>query len=430
MEHARFEARLPVSAQVLLIVCLALPARAQPPAQAALTVDEAVAEAIQNNLSLLAERASIAIADARILTARLRPNPVANASADHLDLLGTGFNEINAGGPSEFALSVDFLLERGRKRERRIDLAGKSKAVAESVFLDVLRRVSLEVQNACVDALLARDNLELARQNLDSFNQIVSINTARVKAGDIAEVELIRARVAALQYANSVRRAELEVQTSAARLKTLLGRGPGAPVPSVSGEFRKEAPVPSLAELRAAALESRPDLRALRLDTQRAAAELRLQQAQARPDFTFSTEYRRQQVNAKSNSLGFALSAPLPVFNRNQGEIARAAQEQKQTEWRVRAQELAVAEEVENAYHQYLTARQLLDAIQGQLLSQARDVREITDFSYRRGEATLLQLLDAQRAFNETMQAYNEARAEHARSLYVLEAACGRAVTQ
>ena len=429
MGHGRLGVPHRVPAQVFLAVWLASTGQAQSP-PAALTIEEAVSEAVQNNLSLLAERANIAIADARILTARLRPNPVVSAEGDHLDLLGTGFNDVNAGGPSEFSVSVDYLRERGGKRERRIEVADRSKAVVESVFLDIVRRTTLDVQTAYVDALLARDNLNLARQNLDSLNQIVAVNTARVNAGDIAEVELIRARVAALQYAHSVRRAELEVQTTTTRLKTLLGRGPGSPAPEVSGELRQEAPVPSLAELRGLALESRPDLRAFRLDGERAAAELRLQQAQAKPDLTFSTEYRRQQVNAQSNSLGFAVSAPLPVWNRNQGEIARAAQEQKQVELRRRAQELVIAEEVDNAYNQYLTARELLNMIQGQLLSEARDVREITDFSYRRGDATLLQLLDAQRAFNEAMQAYNEARAEHARGLYVLDAACGKVVTR
>ena len=73
-------------------------------------------------------------------------------------------------------------------------------------------------------------------------------------------------------------------------------------------------------------------------------------------------------------------------------------------------------------------ARDLLAGIEKQMLGEARDVREVTDYSYRRGEATLLELLDAQRTFNETMQAFNEARAEHARSLYLLEAVSGKAV--
>jgi cobalt-zinc-cadmium efflux system outer membrane protein len=122
------------------------------------------------------------------------------------------------------------------------------------------------------------------------------------------------------------------------------------------------------------------------------------------------------------------LSVPLPVFNRNQGEIERARQEQRQIQWRIQGLEAAIAGEVENAYQQFQTARSLLDAIAGQMVGQARDVRGITEFSYTRGEATLLQLLDAERAFNETMQAYNEARAEYARNLYLLEAVSGKEV--
>jgi cobalt-zinc-cadmium efflux system outer membrane protein len=409
---------------------LAFQAGAQSSPAAKLTVDQAVAEAIQNHPSLMAERANIGIADARILTARLRPNPEVSTEGDHLDLLGTGFNETNGGGPTEFSLRTDFPIELGGKRERRIDVAEKSKSVVELAFLDAVRVLTLEVRNTCVDALLARENLDLARLNLDSLNRIVAINAARVKAGDIPEVDLIRSRVAALQYANAVRRAELAVQEAALRLKTVLGRSLGSPPPEVSGDLQRESAALALEELRATALDSRPDLRALRLDQGRAAAELRLQLAQAKPDLTVGAEYRRQQVNAQSNSLGFFVSAPLQIFNRNQGEIARARQEQRQGGLRVHALELVVAGEVENAYNRFQTAQGLLQAIRGQLLEGARDVREITDYSYQHGEATLLQLLDAQRAYNDTMQDYNEARAEYARSLYLLDAVSGKAVTK
>ena len=214
------------------------------------------------------------------------------------------------------------------------------------------------------------------------------------------------------------------------RLKTVLGRATDSPAAEVSGDLQRESTTVALEELRAAALDSRPDLKALRLDQERAAAELRLQMAQAKPDLTVGAEYRRQQVNAQSNSLGFFVSAPLQIFNRNQGEIARARQEQRQGGLRVHALELVVAGEVENAYNRFQTAQGLLQAIRGQLLEGARDVREITDYSYQHGEATLLQLLDAQRAFNDTMQDYNEARAEYARSLYLLDGVCGKAVTK
>ena len=126
--------------------------------------------------------------------------------------------------------------------------------------------------------------------------------------------------------------------------------------------------------------------------------------------------------------LGFFFSFPVPLFNRNQGEIERARQERRQVEARARALEATIRNEVDNAYQQYATARDLLENIEKDMLGQARQVREITEYSYRRGEASLIELLDAQRAFNDTMQSYNEARAEFARSLFLIDSTSGKAV--
>lgn len=410
-------------------LCLAGYLCAQSPAEK-LTLDQAVAEALEKNLVLLSERSSIAIAEARVLTARLRPNPVVSVGGDHMDLLGTGFNDLNNGGPTEFSLRTDFLWERAGKRRLRTEVAEAARSVAQLQFLNSVRGVVLDVQSAFVDALLARDSLALARENLSSLNQIVEINAARVKAGDLAEVELIRSRLAALQFETSVRQAELKLRAALVRLQTFLGRSKPSPSFDVAGDLSRAKAAPALEDLRTSARELRPDLRALNRDRERAEAELRSQIAQGKVDYTLGTEYRRQQVAAKSNSLGVFFSVPLPVFNRNQGEIERARQERQQIHWRLGALEAAIAAEVETAYQQFLTARSLLEAIEGQMVGQARDVREITEFSYKRGEATLLQLLDAQRAFNETMQAYNEARAEYARNLYLLDAVSGKAVTR
>jgi cobalt-zinc-cadmium efflux system outer membrane protein len=123
--------------------------------------------------------------------------------------------------------------------------------------------------------------------------------------------------------------------------------------------------------------------------------------------------------------MGFFFSMPLPLFNRNQGEIARAQQERLQVEARIRALETTIENEVETAYLQYENARTTLGRIENSLLGRAQDVRKVTEYSYRRGEATFLEFLDAQRAYNETVQAHNEARAEFARSLYSIDAATG-----
>lgn len=87
-----------------------------------LTLDTAVAEALDKNLELIAKRVGITIADANLMTARLRPNPVLSLGGDHLDLLGTGFDRTNTAGPPEYSARIDFLCERGDKRARRTEV--------------------------------------------------------------------------------------------------------------------------------------------------------------------------------------------------------------------------------------------------------------------------------------------------------------------
>jgi cobalt-zinc-cadmium efflux system outer membrane protein len=165
----------------------------------------------------------------------------------------------------------------------------------------------------------------------------------------------------------------------------------------------------------------------VRTDQARSAADLRLQLANGKIDYTVSAEYHRQQgAEIRGNAYGVFFSAPLPIFNRNQGEIARAQAQQRQLETKTRALETDISNEAANAYAQYTAARDIVDTIERQMLGQARDVRTATEYSYRRGEASLVEFLDAVRAFNETMQSYNEARADYARSLYTLEAISGK----
>jgi cobalt-zinc-cadmium efflux system outer membrane protein len=126
--------------------------------------------------------------------------------------------------------------------------------------------------------------------------------------------------------------------------------------------------------------------------------------------------------------MGFFLSAPLPVWNRNQGEIERAKREEVQLQARIRALRAQIESEVQTAYDQYLGAQKLVERIGTDMLAQARDVRGITEYSYRRGEASFLEFLDAQRAYNDTVQSFNDARADYARSLFLLESVSAKGV--
>lgn len=397
-------------------------------AQSPVTVEEAVREAIDRNLDLLAEKINLPVAEARIITAKLRPNPVLSVGGDHLDVLGTGYSAANAAGPTEYSIRTDFLLERGQKRASRIAVAEGARSVVELQLLNSVRTLVLDVQSSYVEAQSAKDNLVLAEENLKALGEIVEVNRKRVKSGDLAEVELFRTELAQLQYESSVRQASLRVRTARVKLQRLLGRAPNAPLVEVGGDLRRDKQTVDVSALVKTALEMRPDLRSAQRDQARSLAELRLQVAQGKIDYTVGTEFRRQQgLAGRGNSLGLFFSTNLPVFNKNQGEIERARQEQRQIEARIAALTATIQTDVETAYLQYANAQTTVERLENTMLSKAREVRQITDFSYRRGEATLVELLDAQRAYNETIQSYNEARAEFARSLYSIDAVSGKA---
>jgi cobalt-zinc-cadmium efflux system outer membrane protein len=400
------------------------------PASAAeelMTVGQAVAAAVEKNLDLMAERLNVPIAQARILAARLRPNPIFSLEAGHLNYpITPTFNNSHGGGPNEFAIRTDFVLERASKRERRIEVAEASHNVAELQLLNTVRVLALSVQTAFVDILEAKANLALALDSLKTFDDIVNVNAVRVRNGDLAEVELIRTEVAQVQFEHTVLQAQLQTQTARARLQLLLGRSIADPLVDASGDMRRDEVVGGFPALAQQAFAQRPDLLAQRRDQIRSQAELRLQLAEGTVDYTIGSEFRRQQgASSFGNLLGFFFSSNLPIFNRNQGEIERATQEQTQVQTKLRSLEAAVQNEVQIAYLQYSNAQTTLSRVEGGLLDRARDVRQITEYSYRRGEASFLEFLDAQRAYNETMQAYNQARGEFARSRYGIDSAIG-----
>ena len=152
--------------------------------------------------------------------------------------------------------------------------------------------------------------------------------------------------------------------------------------------------------------------------------------ANGKADFVIGTEFTRQSAwGVSGNSMGFYFSTPIKLFNRNQGEIARAQREGTQAGARIHALEASIGAEVEKAYRQYTVSSELLTSVQNDMLARARSVRDTTEYSYRRGEASLIEFLDAQRAFNDAMQTYNEVRGNFARSLYLIDTVSGATVS-
>jgi cobalt-zinc-cadmium efflux system outer membrane protein len=394
-----------------------------------ITLDEAIQEALAKNLDLAAERYNISVAEAREITARLRPNPVLSISGQTLDLLGASFNPSSPLGPNQLNIHTDFPFERGHKREYRVALAKADLSVTELGVREMMRKVIYDVQTAFVDVQQAKENLRLAQDNLRSLENVAAINDARLGSGDLAQVEVDRSRLAALQSAATVRQLRLQLEQAKIQLQLLIGRTQRRDDFDVSGALRREVVPESQAELLRLALTRRPDYLAAQQSQARSRADLQLQIANGKVDFSAGTEYTYQSAYGVSGStLGLYFSAPLPVFNRNQGEIARAQREIVQAGARTVALQASIAADVEKAYRQYSVSKQLLESVESQMLAKATSVRDTTEYSYKRGEASLIEYLDAQRAFNDAMQTFNDARANYARSLYLLDSASGASV--
>lgn len=419
-----------VAAIVLASVFTRWAAAQSTPAIAPLTLEQAVQEAIANNLDLAAEKLSVSVSEAREITAKLRPNPILTVSGQTLNVLGATYSPATPLGPNQLNIHTDFPFERGHKREERVAVAKEEKSLAELGVREVMRQVIANLQSAFVDVQQAKENLSLAQENLKSLESVVAINESRLKAGDLAQVELDRSRVAALQYRTAVQQAQLQLDQAKIQLQQVMGRRQKSTGLELAGALRRDQVAESREELTRLALNRRPDYLSDQQTQARSRADLRLQLANGKVDYSIGTEFTRQSAwGVSGNSVGVYFSMPLRIFNKNQGEIARAQREIQLFGARANALEASIQTEVDKAYRQYTVSRQLLSNVETDMLAKARSVRDTTEYSYKRGEASLVEYLDAQRAFNDAMQTFNDARTNFARSLYLIDTVSGATVS-
>src|SRR5262249_45578755 len=209
----------------------------------------------------------------------------------------------------------------------------------------------------------AKAKLQLARDTLQALERLVELTERRLTGGAIPPLEVSRSRVAMLQYRGNVRTAQLALTQARLKLLPLLGRKPDEEPVDIDDRLGLTPTLtsPDLRLLQDSARNTRPDLLAAQREQARTQADLRLEVAQGKVDYVLGAEYRRQQgVNGQGNLLGLFVSVPLPLFNRNQGEIARAEAEGQKADRSTTALETTLATEVASAYEAFDSARQLL----------------------------------------------------------------------
>jgi cobalt-zinc-cadmium efflux system outer membrane protein len=391
--------------------------------QMRVTLDQAIEFARDHNHALLAARTTIQQSQAQETTANLRPNPVLLGDAQFLPLFDwSNFNSDYLSSTAQFDVGVSYLFERGDKRARRLQAAKDQTAVTTAQVSDTERGLAFNVASQFVAAVLAESTLDFAEQALASFQQTVTVSQDRFNAGGLSEGDLLKIKLQLLQFQMDVSTARLAKVQALASLRQLLGyelvpenyevEGSLAYVPVRTGE----------ADLKALALQQRPDLRAARLGVTSAESQRSLAIANGKRDVT--TQFSYTHV-AETNTGSLFANIEIPIFDKNQGEIARTGFAVVQSQQLSSEQSSIVMTDVANAYEAVRSAASVVNLYDAGYLKQAQDSLDISQYAFQRGAATLLDFLDAQRTYRSTQLAYRQALATYMLAVEQLRQAVG-----
>jgi cobalt-zinc-cadmium efflux system outer membrane protein len=273
-----------------------------------------------------------------------------------------------------------------------------------------------------INVLQAESTLRFAQDALKSYQETVNISEQRYKAGDISEADLLKIKLQLLQFQTDVSSARLAKTQALQSLRQLIGYEAVPADYDVVGELAYQPVKLNLDDLKAAALRSRSDLIAAQKGVAAAQSQHTLAQANGKRDLNTSFNYSHV---SGLNTGAFFFNMELPIFDRNQGEIARTKFVIGQAEFTSTAATETVLTDVGNAYEAVRNADEVVKLYVSGYLDQSKQSRDITEYSYKRGAASLLDLLDAERSYRTTELAYREALATYMTGVEQLRQAVG-----
>lgn len=398
------------------------------------SLDQAIRRALEADPRIPAGLENIRQAEADLVTAGLLPNPELLS-----DLLmmpwGQPFRLEKQGGPTQtdhfLSFPVDWFLFG--KRAAAIIAAQKGVDVMTAQFADLVRQRISGTIAAFYDVLEAQAQLDLARVDLDSLSQLEQITATRVELGGVGTIELDRVKLVIFGARREVRSREAILVAALSRFRSFLGF-PDEVSLEVRGTLDVQAPAEPLSPDAAFALaaENRPDLIALERQIAMAAADVELQERRAYPDvkpaFGYTKQFQKEMGFPNADSWNVALQMSVPVFDRNQGNIAKARSVKTQAEFNRHAQLVDLRAEIDQAVKNFQAARDALIIDDPGQLEAAQNVRDKIRAAYELGGKPLIDVLDSQRAYRETFRLHIASRSSYWHSLYALNAAVGKQV--
>jgi cobalt-zinc-cadmium efflux system outer membrane protein len=413
---------------VVAAVCLAglgcaqtLTAQTQGPVR--ITLDEAIQMALAHNHNLLADRSTIDQSQAQEITANLRPDPVLMGDAQFLPIFQPSqFSSTYLDDDAQFDLGVSYLFERGKKRQHRLAAAQDQTAVTRSTVADEERTITFEVASQYINVQLAESTLALAQDDLKSFQNTLDVSATRYKDGDIGEDDYLKIKLQMLEFQTDVSQAQLARVQGLSDLRQLLGYESVSEDYDVAADFDYQPVKANLEDLQAKALQLRPDLRAAQQGVTLANGEYALAKANGKRDITGQINYTHVADLSSASLFG---SMQLPIFDRNQGEIARTHFAITQAQELQSLADGQVITDVKDAYEGLQSNDEIMTIYRSGYLDDAKQDRDISEYAYRRGAASLLDFLDAERDYRATQLAYRQALSAYLLALEQLREAVG-----
>jgi cobalt-zinc-cadmium efflux system outer membrane protein len=360
------------------------------------------------NPNVLAGQISIEESKANEITARLRPNPEFTFTTDGFQLTPDKSVWRPLAGVL-YTPGVSRLFERQHKRQLRMNSARLATSGAGSDQEDLQRTLLFTARTAFVSTLQAKALVELSQANLQSYDNVISVNRTRFQAGDISELDFQRVELQRVQFESDLANARVNLRTAKIQLLALLNDRTPVDDFDAAGDFEYKESILLPAELRQMAVANRPDLRSAQTAIEKATADNRLAIANGSADPTVGGWYSRNPSFNNPfdlNTLGGNVTIPIRIFDKNQGEKARTALEITRTQRQRNALLAGIYRDVDSAYATLEGVRTLVRSYRGKYLKESGDIRDKVSFSYTRGGATLLEFLDAQKSYRDTQVAY------------------------
>ena len=396
-----------------------------------LALPQVIDFSLQNNGDLKSFREEKGIRDAGKARAELLPNPTLDFEASTGALTGSSAeNSLSLGVSQEFYLAG----KRGKRRavaEQELDMYRWQLADRERLLRE-------EVKTAFCDVLLTQQRVALSDRSIALNQQLLDVSKERLAAGDIPELEMNLVKVELARSEGSKIDAEKALNQNQAKLSTLMGLSP-VETPSIDGVLETGIVLTkNLLDLKQLALGKRPDLKALAAEKSRGESDIILAQAEGIPNITAGLAVSRDTtameiggVEGKDTAyiIGFKLSMPIPVFDKNKAGVQEARAKRSSTENRLLAAIRTTEREIETAYASLLNAEKVISLYKSSIIPQLEENLKLTQEAYRLGEVGILAVIQEQKKFFEVSEGYLTALHNRQAALVKLESAVATELT-